>query len=292
MEKKKQYTIGELSKLTGISITALRYYDKEKVLIPEIRNENNGYRYYSPRQLERAQVIRDLKSIGMSLEEIRGVLKKQSRQYLEKCLDEKVREMESERERLEGKILAIRNAYRRVANGRNLLDMEADVPLSSMRNCYPVEVGPLKEMWVLYTRYVSRVDARELFSDRCLELQRLRSYYNLFPMGPYIGIFHDGYESQFDGREGDLELCLPVIKPDGFACEELKWFGGVTAAGTIYAGPYRNGKKAYQYLEKWIKENGYEIAGPAIEYYLMDTSVAFSEDHYLTKIHFPVKKQD
>lgn len=71
LEEKRRITIGELSKLTGISITALRYYDREQILVPEIRNEENGYRYYSVKQLEKAQTIRDLKALDLSLEEIK-----------------------------------------------------------------------------------------------------------------------------------------------------------------------------------------------------------------------------
>lgn len=290
--KKQQYSIGELSKLTGISITALRYYDKEKVLIPEIRNESNGYRYYSIRQLGEAQTIRDLKPFGLSLEEIRGILQKRSKCYLEECLLGKIKEIEIEREHLESKFLSIQNAYRRITSGRSFVETGADMTLSAAETYYPVEVLPLKEMWVLFTHYSCVLDANELFSDRCLELQRLRSKYGLFPIGSYIGIFHDGYEVQFSHEKGNLELCLPVIKPDGFQCKEMRHFGGILAASTIHIGPYARMQRAYQYLERWIAENKYKIIGPPLEYYLMDISNTFSEEQYLTKIHFPVEKAE
>ncbi|HCM89925.1 MULTISPECIES: MerR family DNA-binding transcriptional regulator [Vagococcus] len=44
-------SIGELSKASGISVRALRYYDKKGFLIPEFIDENSGYRYYAPSQL-------------------------------------------------------------------------------------------------------------------------------------------------------------------------------------------------------------------------------------------------
>lgn len=44
---KKRYSIGEMSVVTGVSIFTLRYYDKEKILTPAVRNEKSGYRYYS-----------------------------------------------------------------------------------------------------------------------------------------------------------------------------------------------------------------------------------------------------
>lgn len=35
---KKRYSIGEMSVVTGFSISTLRYYDKEKILTPAVRN--------------------------------------------------------------------------------------------------------------------------------------------------------------------------------------------------------------------------------------------------------------
>lgn len=289
-ERKQQYTIGELSKLTGISVTALRYYDRENVLRPEIRNEENGYRYYSTRQVEKSQIIQDLKAFSLSLDEIREIMQHKSRRYLEQCLLEKAKETEEEIQSLESRLLSIQGVYKRVTNGRSFIETERDFSVLSTNQFYPVEVAPLKEMWVLYTKYNSAMNVEDLFSDRCLELQKLRNRYNLFPLGSYIAIFHDGYESQFANQKGNLEVCLPVIKPDGFTCDEIKPFGGTLAASTIHVGPYHKMKKTYQYLECWIKENSYEIIGPPIEYYLMDISNTFNEEQYLTKIHFPVKK--
>lgn len=105
-ERKQQYTIGELSKLTGISVTALRYYDRENVLRPEIRNEENGYRYYSTRQVEKSQIIQDLKAFALSLDEIREIMQHKSRRYLEQCLLEKAKETEEEIQCLESMISA------------------------------------------------------------------------------------------------------------------------------------------------------------------------------------------
>ena len=47
---KKLYKIGEISKLYNISNDILRYYEKIGLLVPDIKKEN-GYRYYSEKQL-------------------------------------------------------------------------------------------------------------------------------------------------------------------------------------------------------------------------------------------------
>lgn len=47
MNKKNLLSIGELSKITGVHIKALRYYDSVGILTPAYVNPDSGYRYYS-----------------------------------------------------------------------------------------------------------------------------------------------------------------------------------------------------------------------------------------------------
>ena len=49
-------TIGEVSRLTGVSVRALQYYDKIGLLSPSVRTEA-GYRLYGDESLERLQQI-------------------------------------------------------------------------------------------------------------------------------------------------------------------------------------------------------------------------------------------
>ena len=47
MKKKNLLSIGELSKITGVHIKALRYYDSLGILSPAYVDPDSGYRYYS-----------------------------------------------------------------------------------------------------------------------------------------------------------------------------------------------------------------------------------------------------
>lgn len=40
------YRISQFSKISGLAVKALRYYDKEGILEPSFRNEENQYRHY------------------------------------------------------------------------------------------------------------------------------------------------------------------------------------------------------------------------------------------------------
>lgn len=57
MKNRKLLSIGELSRLTGVNIKSLRYYDSIGVLPPSYVNPENGYRYYSFNQMYIVEAI-------------------------------------------------------------------------------------------------------------------------------------------------------------------------------------------------------------------------------------------
>lgn len=67
-------TIGEFSKLTHLSVKALRHYDDVGLLQPADVDPASNYRFYATAQVPIAQVIRRFRDLDMPLEEIRAVL--------------------------------------------------------------------------------------------------------------------------------------------------------------------------------------------------------------------------
>lgn len=66
--------IGRFSRLTGVGVKALRHYDELGLLVPAAVDDETGYRFYSPDQVEVAEAIRALRRLDMPLEEIRSAL--------------------------------------------------------------------------------------------------------------------------------------------------------------------------------------------------------------------------
>ncbi len=64
------YTVGELAKTYNIPVSTLRFYDKQGIFVPEYRNPENGYRYYSSDQLLRLDLILFLRELGVSTKQI------------------------------------------------------------------------------------------------------------------------------------------------------------------------------------------------------------------------------
>lgn len=65
------YRIGEFSKLTGIPIRTLRYYDSIDLFKPNEVDLFTSYRYYKEEQVKDLELINELKEVGFTLEEIR-----------------------------------------------------------------------------------------------------------------------------------------------------------------------------------------------------------------------------
>lgn len=65
--------IGKASEKTGLTVDAIRFYEKERLLREPPRSEG-GYRLYSERDIEHLLFIRKAQELGFSLAEIRELL--------------------------------------------------------------------------------------------------------------------------------------------------------------------------------------------------------------------------
>ena len=65
--KKSFLSIGNMSKLTGIHIKSLRYYENIGVLIPAYVDPQTKYRYYSYQQIPNVMALRFCLELGIPL---------------------------------------------------------------------------------------------------------------------------------------------------------------------------------------------------------------------------------
>ncbi|MEF9951994.1 MAG: MerR family transcriptional regulator [Clostridium sp.] len=67
------YTVGDVAKKVGLSSYTLRYYEKEG-LLPNVKRNDRGIREYSDDDIVWIELIKCLKSTGMSIEEIKVIV--------------------------------------------------------------------------------------------------------------------------------------------------------------------------------------------------------------------------
>ena len=72
-----EMTIKEIEQKTGLTRSNIRFYEKEKLVIPT-RNEDNGYREYTEEDVKNLKRIAYLRTLGISIEDIRRISNKEA----------------------------------------------------------------------------------------------------------------------------------------------------------------------------------------------------------------------
>ncbi len=113
MAVKRGFSIGDLASRTGLSVSAIRFYEKKCLITPD-RNAGNQRRYEGA-DIRRLSFILIAQQIGLSIEQIKEVMaqlpdgraptkadwSKISRKF-RKTLDDRIAMMERMRDRLDG----------------------------------------------------------------------------------------------------------------------------------------------------------------------------------------------
>lgn len=62
--------IGDMARVSGLTVSALRFYDGAGVLVPAAVDPVTGYRWYAERQVRAARLVASLRRVGMPIAEI------------------------------------------------------------------------------------------------------------------------------------------------------------------------------------------------------------------------------
>lgn len=130
----KMLSIGTFAKTAKVSARTIRYYESIGLLPKSLRGENN-YRYYDQKWLETVDRIRDLQSLGFSLDDIKLIINF-SGSELSSHLQNKLLEIDREAANLEDRKKRIKNLLS-VANkieiGESLTATERNLFMENIR---------------------------------------------------------------------------------------------------------------------------------------------------------------
>ena len=265
--------IGEFSRLMQTTVKTLRHYEQIGLLLPDEVDEATGYRYYRMEQMQRLNAIKDLKSLGFSLDEIKDIYDDDthtpSLEILEAKIDDcrrQLRELEQRRLRL-----AV------LANSRKqLLIMEK------------FSIQSLPEIIVASHREV--VENYDAIGAMCVnvigpEMQRLGC--KCPPPGYCFTIEHD---KEYKPKDIDIEYCEQVEEAgEDSAIITFKRLPAVpTALCMKHVGPYDRFYQSYVELFKYAEEQGYQIAGAPRTCYIDGCWNQEDPEKWLSLIQLPV----
>lgn len=141
-------SIGEFSKICGVSTKTLRYYDEIGLIHPDEINPENGYRYYSIGRLKKMLLINRLKSFHFSLEEIKVILE-QEEEKLYTALHRKRNELQEKLHDLEYTLKQI---------STDISNVEKGIPIMSSLEKIEVQLVETGPMNLLYIRQMLNSD--------------------------------------------------------------------------------------------------------------------------------------
>lgn len=260
--------IGDFSKLSLTTVKALRYYEREGLLIPASVDEWTGYRYYETNQLEIAARIKSYRQLGLTIEEIKNVFSGEDFTS----------------------VLAARAEFlkRQIQENERLLSI-IDYIMESNSMKYQVTIKEIPEMIVYSaeTTLKKYSDSMQWIPSVGMECKRLN---------PDMQCAEPPYEfcEYLDGeyRETDVRIRHnEAVTSFGKGNENL-WFRTLPAEKVLsiyHRGAYENIGEAYAYIMEYAAANGYEIAGLARESYIDGIWNKESINDWLTEIQLPIR---
>jgi DNA-binding transcriptional MerR regulator len=280
--------IGDFSRISQVTIKALRLYDTLGLLQPASIDPFTSYRYYRLDQLADIHRIVALKEMGLSLDQIRELLdSKLPLEQLRGMLRLKRAELQQS---IDEKTLRLRQAefrLRQIELEENMPTL--DVVIKKVEPFYAMSirtiVPTLQNMGVLGPPI-----------DRALRAANL-----LEPMPssatpiPRINIF---YGNEFREENIDVQYCFPVDAAsaltlpleNGQLLEPREIPGMETAACYVFKGNYEAVTDHYPLLQRWIAEQGYNYGDELRFVYLRGIMHGESSENYVTEIQARISK--
>lgn len=268
--KNNLVTANQFAKLCNVSKQTILYYDKLDLLKPKMVNEK-GYRYYDLSQTEVFSFIYALKSVGMSLNEIKEYFDSKDPEQFITLLNREQIEIQKKIDEL--------ISLSRVIEKRKQTTIEAlkaDEMLS-------VSFQPLKEEYILVS---AKLDSIYDFNaaQKISEFDKLARHKDKGVLS-LNGIVD---KSKLDKNTKDYSPSYFYISLPDKCNESIIKPRGIYAI-TYFRGCFEDAYIPYNKLFSEIKKCNYEIIGNAYEEILLDFCTQ-NENEYLVKIMIPVKK--
>jgi putative regulator len=281
--KDEYYSIGKVSEICNIPIKTLRYYDKINVMVPNLRQENNNYRYYSHDQMVRLFIIKRLRYLGFSLEEVKNILKEEDIKSIEQIVEKKQNSIKAEIEELNKKYEEaatlknkIHTAYEILENS-NSYSAESSFKLEKQREVYVFSKTTMMQSYKNENVNLEKwIDIIESAKERNLNIQ-----------GDILVSYHTEMFGQFINR--DCEVEFSIVVENNIEDVEVKKFGDFFAANAIHVGEYSDIIHTYISLKRWIEEKGLVVNGPVTERFMLSPVDIPNTKSHIVKIIIPVK---
>lgn len=261
--------IGDFSRMTHLSVKALRHYHQVGLLEPARVDPVTGYRYYATDQVPTAQVIRRFRELGMPVEQVGAVLAAPDPEARNQLIL-------SHLDRMQEQLEQTRNA---VESLRALIERPA-TPLSVEHRTVPGTPA------LAIAETVDLDDLGRWWTSAFNELHTAVRRRDVEAEGPFGALFATELFAQ---ERGDVVAFVPVVTPASARgrAGPLVVPGAELAIG-LHLGSHADADRTYGALGTYVAEHALGVEGPVREYYLVDRFDTPDVDRWRTEIGWPV----
>ena len=266
------FSVGQFSKVTGLSIKTLRFYHEKGILIPTRIDDATGYRYYNAAAVERARVIVALREMEFSLEAIAEILKDTDDD------SELVNRLEVQKVQIAQRMAREREIVR--ALDRIIADERA-AREALQAGGFRVEEKSVPEVLIAGYRM------RGKYSECGKGFAKVGRAVGRYIAGKAFCLY---YDAEYKDEDADIETCFPVrkeVKAEGLSVRTLP---AVRCLTLMHRGPYPQLGRSYERILRAAEERGCEVVLPTREVYVKGPGMIFrgNPKHYLTEIQLPM----
>ncbi|HEY3670569.1 MAG TPA: MerR family transcriptional regulator [Acidimicrobiia bacterium] len=263
-------TIGEFSRMTHLSVKALRHYDDVGLLTPAQVDRSSGYRRYATGQVPIAQVIRRFRDLDMPLDEIRSVLNAPDVAVRDQAVLVHLQRMQE----------TLAQTRATVASLQALLD--------GNRPTLPVEYRSVPAFHAVGIRgIVDWDDAEPWLNEALADLDRTVDPRSSGRTGPDSALYSGEF---FEAHVGEVTAFVPVR--DGIATAGRVEHVEIPAADVavlVHSGPFSDLDQAYGTLGTFVAERVLAVDGPIREHYLATEDDTDDPAAYRTEVCWPIR---
>jgi len=261
--------IGDFSRMTHLSVAALRHYHEVGLLNPAEVDPGSGYRFYAPEQVQVAQVIRRLRDLGMPLDEIREVLHAPDAATRSQIIVVHMQRMESQLASTQSVVASLRCLLERgpasIAVGHRLVRGTRAVAI-----CGQVPFLGL-DTWL---------------SAAQREIDAVLAAAAVPPAGPRAALYSAEF---FQLEAGDVTAYVPVSDHvRTFGRPQMLQIPGGELAVAVHYGSHGDLDQTYGALGMYVAGHEIGVDGPIREHYLVTELDTDDESGYVTEVCWPV----
>ena len=264
------FPITDFAKFARLTRDTLLYYDKIGLLSPMSRRDNN-YRYYSHTQLATVNLIRTCQELGMSLAEIKTLVRQRTPADMAEHLARQILRID---EKMDTWARARKLLYLLQRTILSAIDVDETSITVQFMPAEAIILGDIND----YSRGRSDYDALFSFYSVCHDrFPQLDMNY------PVWGVFS---EERIKRRDWVWPDRFYFYNPDGYDKKNAALY----AIG-YKRGGYGQSGNLYNRMLEYIDVNGFEVCGPAYEEYPLNEICVIDDENYLMRVLITVREK-